>query len=143
VSTPPRPARATDSYFEAVGGEDTFRRLVARFYEAVATDPILRPLYPEEDLGPAEDRLRMFLMQYWGGPTTYNELRGHPRLRMRHAPFPVGPVQIETWLRHMLASLDELGLSPELDAPLRHYLITAAYSLQNTDELPDTGTQMA
>jgi hemoglobin len=140
VSTPPRPARATDSFFEAVGGEETFRRLVARFYEAVAADPILRPLYPEEDLGPAEERLRMFLIQYWGGPGTYSELRGHPRLRMRHAPFSVGPVQIETWLRHMLTSLDELGLAPDLDAPLRHYLITAAYSLQNTDELPDTGT---
>jgi hemoglobin len=140
VSTPPRPARATDSFFEAVGGEETFRRLVARFYAGVATDPILRPLYPEEDLGPAEERLRMFLIQYWGGPGTYSELRGHPRLRMRHAPFTVGPVQIETWLRHMLTSLDELGLAPELDAPLRHYLITAAYSLQNTDELPDTGT---
>jgi hemoglobin len=140
VSTPPRPARATDSYFEAVGGEQTFRRLVARFYEGVATDPILRPLYPEEDLGPAEERLRMFLVQYWGGPGTYSELRGHPRLRMRHVPFAVGPVQIETWLRHMLGSLDELGLAPELDAPLRHYLITAAHSLQNTDELPGTGT---
>ena len=140
MSTPPRPARATDSYYEAVGGEETFRRLVARFYEAVATDPVLRPLYPEEDLGPAEERLRMFLVQYWGGPNTYSELRGHPRLRMRHAPFPVGPVQIETWLRHMLASLDELQLVPELDAPLRNYLITAAYSLQNTDELPGTGT---
>ena len=139
MSTPPRPARATDSFFEAVGGEETFRRLVGRFYEAVATDPILRPLYPEEDLGPAEERLRMFLIQYWGGPGTYSELRGHPRLRMRHAPFSVGPVQIETWLRHMLASLDELGLAPDLDAPLRQYLITAAYSLQNTDELPDTG----
>ena len=82
----------------------------------------------------------MFLIQYWGGPGTYSELRGHPRLRMRHAPFPVGPVQIETWLRHMLAALDELGLAPDLDAPLWQYLITAAYSLQNTDELPETGT---
>lgn len=140
MSTPPRPARATDSYYEAVGGEETFRRLVARFYEAVATDPILRPLYPEEDLGPAEERLRLFLIQYWGGPNTYSQLRGHPRLRMRHVPFAVGPVQIEAWLRHMLASLDELGLPPDLEAPMRHYLITAAYSLQNTDELPDTGS---
>jgi hemoglobin len=140
VSTPPRPARVTDSYYEAVGGEETFRRLVGRFYEAVATDPILRPLYPEEDLGPAEDRLRMFLVQYWGGPNTYSEQRGHPRLRMRHAPFPVGPVQIEAWLRHMLDSLDELALPPELDGPLRNYLVTAAHSLQNTDELPETGT---
>jgi hemoglobin len=132
VSTPPGPARATGSYFDAVGGEETFRRLVARFYEGVAQDPLLRPLYPEEDLGPAEERLRLFLIQYWGGPGTYSERRGHPRLRMRHAPFPVGPEQIEAWLGHMLASLDELALPPELDTPLRSYLVTAAHSLQNT-----------
>ena len=134
MSTPPGPARATGSYYEAVGGEETFRRLVARFYAGVAADPVLRPLYPEEDLGPAEERLRMFLVQYWGGPGTYSELRGHPRLRMRHAPFPVGPVQIDAWLRHMLHSLDELALPPDLDAPLRGYLINAAHSLQNTLE---------
>jgi hemoglobin len=133
-------ARA-DTFFAAVGGEETFRRLVDAFYAGVADDPVLRPLYPDDDLDAAADRLRMFLIQYWGGPGTYSEQRGHPRLRMRHAPFPVGPVQIESWLRHMLASLDELALPPELDAPLRNYLITAANSLQNTDELPDTGSQ--
>ena len=82
--------RHAATFYEAVGGEETFRRLVARFYEAVATDPILRPLYPEEDLGPAEERLRMFLIQYWGGPGTYSELRGHPRLRMRHVRLTLG-----------------------------------------------------
>jgi hemoglobin len=78
------------TFYEAVGGEETFRRLVHRFYEGVAADPLLRPLYPEEDLGPAEERLRLFLIQYWGGPRTYGERRGHPRLRMRHVPFRIG-----------------------------------------------------
>ena len=75
--------------YALMGGADAFRRLVHRFYDGVADDPVLRPLYPEEDLGPAEERLRMFLEQYWGGPTTYSEQRGHPRLRMRHAPFRI------------------------------------------------------
>lgn len=80
------------TFFEQVGGEETFRRLVHRFYEGVAEDPVLRPMYPEEDLGPAEERFALFLMQYWGGPTTYSDNRGHPRLRMRHAPSPsTGP----------------------------------------------------
>ena len=85
--TAPVPQEA--SFFDAVGGEPTFRRLVDRFYEGVADDPLLRPMYPEEDLGPAADRLTLFLMQYWGGPNTYSSTRGHPRLRMRHAPFVV------------------------------------------------------
>ena len=87
-----------DTFFDAVGGTDTFRRLVATFYAGVAEDPVLRPLYPEEDLGPAEDRFRMFLEQYWGGPRTYSDERGHPRLRMRHAPFVIGPTQRDAWL---------------------------------------------
>ncbi len=78
------------TFYEAVGGEETFRRLVHRFYAGVATDPVLRPLYPEPDLSGAEERLRMFLVQYWGGPRTYSEQRGHPRLRMRHVPFRIG-----------------------------------------------------
>ena len=76
-----------ENFYEAVGGYDTFHRIVARFYQEVATDEVLRPLYPEEDLGPAEERFRLFLMQYWGGPHTYSDTRGHPRLRMRHMPF--------------------------------------------------------
>ena len=77
------------SFYDAIGGHETMRRIVARFYEGVAEDPVLRPMYPEEDLGPAEERFTLFLIQYWGGPTTYSEQRGHPRLRMRHAPFAV------------------------------------------------------
>jgi hemoglobin len=131
VSSTPDAARPTGSFYDAVGGEPTFRRLVGAFYQSVAADPVLRPLYPEADLGPAEERLRLFLEQYWGGPSTYNDLRGHPRLRMRHAPFPVGPVQIEAWLRHMLAALDSLALPAAQDAPLRNYFVNAAHSLQN------------
>lgn len=119
------------SFYAAVGGAETFRRLVARFYAGVQTDPVLRPLYPDEDLAAAQDRLRMFLVQYWGGPRDYSAARGHPRLRMRHAPFPIGAREREAWLRHMLGSLDELTLPPELDAPLREYLVSAAASLQN------------
>ena len=81
------PTGQPESFYDQVGGHETFRRLVHEFYHGVAGDPELRALYPEEDLGPAEERLRMFLEQYWGGPTTYSEQRGHPRLRMRHAPF--------------------------------------------------------
>jgi hemoglobin len=131
VSTPPRPARATDSFFEAVGGEETFRRLVARFYEAVAADPILRPLYPEEDLGPAEERLRMFLIQYWGGPSTYSQLRGHPRLRMRHAPFAINEAARDAWLARMREALDTLDLPPAHERLLWDYLRSAADSLRN------------
>ena len=130
----PSPARPLDTFFDAVGGEKTFRRLVADFYARVADDPVLRPLYPEPDLAGAADRLRMFLVQYWGGPTTYSELRGHPRLRMRHAPFAIGPAQRDAWLAHMSAALDGLALPAELDAPLRDYLTRAAASLVNRPE---------
>ena len=78
------------SLYDEVGGEPVFRQLVDRFYEGVAVDPVLRPLYPDEDLSAARDRLRMFLVQYWGGPTTYSEARGHPRLRMRHSTWVIG-----------------------------------------------------
>jgi hemoglobin len=119
------------TFFEAVGGEETFRRLVHRFYEGVAADPVLRPLYPEEDLGPAEERLRMFLIQYWGGPRTYSERRGHPRLRMRHAPFPIGEREREAWLSHMRTAVDELELPEQLDKMLWDYLVMAANSMIN------------
>ncbi|MFI8183767.1 globin [Actinacidiphila glaucinigra] len=120
------------TFFEAVGGEPTFRRLVRRFYEGVAEDPLLRPMYPEEDLGPAEDRLRLFLMQYWGGPRTYSENRGHPRLRMRHAPFRVDQAAHDAWLLHMRAAVDELGLEPDLERQLWDYLVYAAASMVNS-----------
>lgn len=119
------------TFYDRVGGHDTFVRLVRGFYEGVAADPALRAMYPEEDLGPAEDRLRMFLEQYWGGPTTYSQLRGHPRLRMRHLPYAVTPDMRDRWLTHMLAAVDDLGLEPTLDATLRDYLVRAAYSLVN------------
>jgi len=120
------------TFYEAVGGHETFRRLVARFYEGVRHDEPLRALYPEEDLGPAEERLRMFLEQYWGGPTTYSEQRGHPRLRMRHVPFAVTPDMRDRWLLHMMEAVDSIALQPAHDAILRDYVTRAAYSLVNT-----------
>jgi hemoglobin len=104
---------------------------VARFYAGVAEDPTLRPLYPDEDLHDAEDRLRLFLIQYWGGPTTYGELRGHPRLRMRHHPFAIGPAEREAWLRHMAEAVASLELPVELSQPLWDYLSNAAHAMQN------------
>jgi hemoglobin len=124
-------ARPTATYFDAVGGSDTFRRLVAGFYARVAVDPVLRPLYPESDLGPAEERFRMFLEQYWGGPTTYSEQRGHPALRRRHLPFAIGPAERDAWLVAMRASLDELELPDEQELTLWEYLVGAAFAMQN------------
>ena len=123
---------ADAEFFERAGGEQTFRLLVERFYQAVAVDPVLRPLYPEEDLGPAADRLGLFLIQYWGGPSTYSQTRGHPRLRMRHAPFVVGEAERDAWLHHMRSALDSLELEPDVHATLWAYLATAADSLRNT-----------
>ncbi len=120
--------------YQAMGGHETFVRLVHRFYEGVADDPVLRPLYPEEDLGPAEQRLLMFLEQYWGGPRTYSDQRGHPRLRLRHAPYAVTPLAREHWLAHMQVAVDELGLAPELHQQLWGYLVTAADSMVNAFE---------
>jgi hemoglobin len=118
-------------FFAEVGGADTFHKLVARFYAEVADDPVLRPIYPEEDLAAAEERLRMFLVQYWGGPTTYGEVRGHPRLRARHAGFHIGPEQRDAWLRHMRAAVDALDLPPAYAEPLWGYLLQAAHALTN------------
>jgi hemoglobin len=120
-----------DTFFAAVGGEETFRRLIDAFYAGVAEDPVLRPLYPDEDLGPAAEHLRLFLIQYWGGPTTYSQQRGHPRLRMRHAPFPIGVAARDAWLRRMRAALDSLDLPPGYDQVLWDYLQAAAESLRN------------
>ncbi len=122
------------SFYDEVGGADVFDRLVAGFYRRVADDDVLRPMYPEEDLGPAEERLRMFLVQYWGGPTDYSAQRGHPRLRMRHAAFHVNPDARDRWLAHMRASVDDLELSPLHDATLWDYLQRAAYAMVNTFE---------
>ena len=120
-----------DTFYAAVGGEETFRRLVDAFYAGVAEDAVLRPLYPEDDLGPAAERLRLFLMQYWGGPGTYSEQRGHPRLRMRHAGFAIGVAARDAWLARMRAALDTLDLPPAYDSTLWEYLTSAADSLRN------------
>ena len=123
------------TFYDAVGGSETFRAIVSRFYELVADDEVLRPMYPEQDLGPAEDRLRMFLEQYWGGPHTYSEQRGHPRLRMRHAPYKVGPIERDAWLRCMhtaVASIDSETLDDEHRRELLGYLEMAAQHMVNS-----------
>jgi hemoglobin len=132
------------SFYEAVGGEEMFTRLVRRFYEETAKDPVLLAVYPTpQDLGPAEENLRLFLMQYWGGPTTYNELRGHPRLRMRHVRFHIGETERDLWLKHMRTALDELSLPEALDAQLWDYLVMAAHSLVNVapEDAPAPGSR--
>ncbi len=124
------------TFYEEIGGFETFRKIVATFYEGVAEDEVLRPLYPEEDLGPAEERFLLFLVQYWGGPTTYSDTRGHPRLRMRHAPFKVTPKARDHWLMHMRAAVDEAvedgRLAPELEQQLWGYFEHAANFMVNT-----------
>ena len=123
------------TFYDAVGGAETFRALVSRFYELVADDEVLRPMYPEQDLKPAEDRLRMFLEQYWGGPHTYSEQRGHPRLRMRHAPYHVGPIERDAWLRCMhtaVASIDSTTLDDEHRRELLADLEMAAQHMVNS-----------
>ena len=127
-------AQPGDSFYEQVGGHETFVRLVRAFYEGVAQDEPLRALYPEEDLGPAEVRLRMFLEQYFGGPHTYSEQRGHPRLRMRHVPYAVTPDMRDRWMRHVLAAMDTLDLPEAHDAAMRQYFTRAADMMINADD---------
>lgn len=127
--------QAQQSFYDAVGGADTFRAIVSRFYEQVAEDEILRPLYPEDDLHGAEDRLRMFLEQYWGGPRTYSDQRGHPRLRMRHSPFRIGFIERDAWLRCMhtaIAEIDAETLDDDHRRALLQYLEMAAQSMVNS-----------
>ncbi len=122
------------NFYDLVGGTETFKKLTEAFYAGVKSDEILRPMYPEEDLEPAAERLRMFLEQYWGGPTTYQELRGHPRLRMRHQPFKINPLARERWLFHMKAAVDSIDLPPLQKAELWAYLDRAATAMLNTFE---------
>ena len=124
------------TFYEEIGGYPTFVKIVDRFYEEVAADEVLRPLYPEEDLRPAAERFRLFLVQYWGGPTTYSERRGHPRLRMRHAPFKVTPTARDHWLRCFRAGLDAANLTPEQDAQFWDYVTHAAQFMVNTFDEP-------
>lgn len=123
--------RAADTPYVQFGGHEFFTALVADFYAGVAQDDVLRPMYPEDDLGPAATRLQLFLEQYWGGPATYSELRGHPRLRMRHAPYVVDAEARDRWLAHMRVALDARDLPPDLDATMWQYLHNAAYAMVN------------
>ncbi|MCL8025547.1 globin [Nocardioides bruguierae] len=122
------------TFYDEIGGEPTIRTVVARFYEGIAEDEVLRPMYPEEDLGPAEERLALFLMQYWGGPSSYSEARGHPRLRMRHAPYRVNPDARDRWLTHFRAGLDSVDLTPEQDEQFWGYAQHAAQFMVNSPD---------
>ena len=128
MTTPP-----TATLFELAGGMPFFERPVGRFYEGVATDPALRPLYPEADLTGATHRLTLFLAQYWGGPRTYDEERGHPRLRMRHFPFAIGPAERDRWLVHMRAAVAELDPPAQVRDQLERYFEMAAEAMRNRD----------
>jgi hemoglobin len=119
------------SIYDLAGGEKTFRLLVERFYAGVAEDAVLRAVYPEEDLAGATERLTLFLIQYWGGPATYSELRGHPRLRLRHQPFVIGQAERDAWLRHMTAAVESLELAPEIRKALLDYFETASTAMIN------------
>jgi hemoglobin len=132
--TDPQPGGRPATFYEAVGGTPTFTRLVDEFYAGVAADPLLRAIYPEDDLGPAAERLRLFLIQYWGGPSTYNDQRGHPRLRMRHVPFAINSAARDAWLLHMRHAMDVIGLPAAYDDTMWRYFTSAAESLRNVAE---------
>ena len=123
-----------NSFYDEIGGEATFQRLVAEFYQGVKQDSILAPMYPDSDWEGAQWRLEKFLMQYWGGPSDYSNERGHPRLRMRHAPYKVNPAARDAWLKHMRSALKSLALPPLQEATLWDYLERAAHSLLNSFE---------
>lgn len=124
----------TDTVWAQVGGTETFERLTRAFYDGVRADPDLAPMYPDADWEGAIWRLRAFLEQYWGGPTDYSAQRGHPRLRMRHQPFPVTPHARDRWLHHMYAALDAVALPPMHDAAMRDYFERAAHAMVNRFE---------
>ena len=119
------------SFYEEIGGEAFFTDLVSQFYAQVAVNPILRPMYPETDLKAAALRLQWFLEQYWGGPSTYQENRGHPRLRMRHAEFHINIAAHDAWLKAMRTAVDGVEMKPELKAQLWSYLEMAAAAMVN------------
>jgi hemoglobin len=126
-----------DTLFDRVGGMPFFERLVEVFYEGVATDEVLLPLYPEQsDLTGAKQRLQLFLAQYWGGPSTYMEKRGHPRLRMRHMPFVIGTLERDRWLVHMATAVEASTQDPDIRAELMAYFVPAAEHLRNDTGLP-------
>ena len=122
-----------ESLFDAAGGMPFFEALIDRFYAGVEGDPVLRPLYPEADLAGARHRLTLFFAQYWGGPRTYDEERGHPRLRMRHVPFAIGPVERDAWLRHMREAITWVDAPPPVATRLHAYIEMAAEAMRNRD----------
>jgi hemoglobin len=131
------PAAEPQSLYDAVGGEPTFHRIVARFYALVAADEVLRPVYPEEDLGPAEERLRLYLIEHWGGPAAYTQLRGPARLAARHMHFRIAEAHRDAWLRAMRTALDEADLAPEHRDRLWGHLLAVATNL-TTHATPST-----
>ena len=137
MSGPTSGAEPAVTLYEAVGGMWFFEQLVDRFYEGVATDEVLLPLYPERpDLTGARHRLTLFLAQYWGGPTTYSAERGHPKLRMRHFPFHIGPLERDRWLQHMRHAIDAMDPDPEVRRMLLDYFRSAAEHMRNDTGLP-------
>lgn len=120
------------SLFDAVGGEEFFVKLVDGFYVGIESDEVLRPMYVDQDLTEAKRHLTLFLQQYWGGPSIYQEERGHPRLRMRHMPFVINDDARDRWIKHMHASLSQIEMDEELREQLWAYLAAAAHSLVNT-----------
>ena len=125
--------------YEAVGGEAYFTALVERFYAAVAEDDLLRPMYPR-DLSGAEERLRLFLMQYWGGPTTYSDERGHPRLRMRHNPYRVDVAARDAWLRAMIEAVEADPPAEPMRSAMLEYFVRSADFMRNVDEADTPGS---
>ena len=119
--------------YDRAGGTPFFEALVGSFYAGVAADPILRAIYPEADLAAAERRLRLFLIQYWGGPRTYDDERGHPRLRMRHFPFAIGPAERDRWLVHMRAAIALTQPPADVAAELERYFTMAAEAMRNRE----------
>jgi hemoglobin len=120
------------NFYEQVGGEKFFADLTSQFYAVVATDPILRPMYPDTDMKGAALRLQWFLEQYWGGPTTYSDERGHPRLRQRHFPFVIGERERDRWMVHMMAAVDELSPNETVHQQLTEYMTMASTAMINS-----------
>jgi hemoglobin len=119
--------------YDQIGGEETFRKLVWAFYARVEDDPVLRPLFPA-DLEPGKYHQMLFLMQFWGGPAAYDSLRGHPRLRMRHAPFKIGQIERDRWVSHMLGAIDEVSIPEPARSEMREYFERAGTFMINTQE---------
>lgn len=117
--------------YQQIGGEATLRRMVDVFYARVQLDPVLSPMYPEDDLAGSKHRLSLFLVQFFGGPQTYSQERGHPRMKMRHSPYAIGPLERDTWLTHMLAAIDETGIEEPMRTLMRDYFIRTAEHLMN------------